>query len=445
MVIATTTTNNNIKREGIVHDVKLSSVGTAKVTDSKLVWEPSNMDLAMKLHYLRGVYFFSSRAAEGLTIMKIKESMFFWLNPFYVICGRLRRSDSGRPYIKCNDSGVRFIEANSSKRLDDFLEDVKEESSLLRLLVSGQVIGPELIFSPTVLIQITTFKCGGISVGLSWAHVLGDAFSASHFINAWGQSLAHDISQDFSLSSLKPQTRTETFPNSIFPKPLSLKMVDPVGDHWIPPTKSKMDIFSFHLTATKLAHLQSFLSGQSETQLIPIFECLCAIVWHIVAKVQNYGEPRIVTVCKNQSSNGRREILGNKHSLSTVKAEFAVSDAEPKELAKLVLQKAVDERTEIEEIMNKENGTCDVIVYGANLTFVDMGEVNLYGLELKGEKPAFVNYFVDGVGDGGVILVLPGPENSGKNGGDGRAVTMILPDSVMLGVKYELKSEWNIA
>ncbi|KAK6930673.1 hypothetical protein RJ641_004767 [Dillenia turbinata] len=64
--------------------------------------------------------------------------MFFWLNPFYVIYGLFRRLDSGRPFIKCTDSGVRFIEAKSSKCLDDFLEDIKKDSSLLRLLFLNQ-------------------------------------------------------------------------------------------------------------------------------------------------------------------------------------------------------------------------------------------------------------------------------------------------------------------
>ncbi|KAK3010836.1 hypothetical protein RJ639_012413 [Escallonia herrerae] len=152
------------------------------------------MDLAMKLHYLRGVYYFSSQAFQWLTIKKIKEAMFKWLNHYYVACGRFRRSKSGRPFVKCNDCGVRFTEAESDRTVEEWLE-MKDLISLQKLMFPDQVIGPEQQFSPQVLIQITRFKCGGASLGLSWAHVLGDAFCAADFIDMWGKFMAgHQLS-----------------------------------------------------------------------------------------------------------------------------------------------------------------------------------------------------------------------------------------------------------
>ena len=46
-------------------------------------------------------------------------------------------------------------------------------------------------------------------------------------------------------------------------------------------------------------------------------------------------------------------------------------------------------------------------MYGANLTFVNLEEADFYGMELKGQKPVHVSYFIDGVGDEGVVLVTP--------------------------------------
>lgn len=118
------------------------------------------MDLAMKLHYLRAVYYFKSEAVEGLTTARLKEPMFTWFNQFPAACGRFRRSEVGssRPYIKCNDCGVRFIEAQCVKTLDEWMEMMEEGEygggSLHKLLVSNQVIGPELPFSPLVLLQV---------------------------------------------------------------------------------------------------------------------------------------------------------------------------------------------------------------------------------------------------------------------------------------------------
>lgn len=138
---------------GLVYGYKLSSVGPGRVSGSDIVHNPGGMDLAMKLHYLRGVYFFSSQAIEKLPIMKLKETMFYWLNEYFHTCGRFRRSETGRPFVKCNDCGARFIEAHCDKTIVEWLE-MEDWPSLQNMLVSQQVIGPELSFSPPLLFQV---------------------------------------------------------------------------------------------------------------------------------------------------------------------------------------------------------------------------------------------------------------------------------------------------
>jgi hypothetical protein len=143
------------KEESPVYDVRLSSVGPSRCTGSGVVHELSGMDLAMKLHYLKGVYFFRSHAAQGVTLVRLKETIFEWLNHNYYTCGRVWRSEEPgrrRPYIKCNDCGCRFIEAQCDKTVDECLET--KDWSLHNLLVPQQVIGPELSFSPPLRIQV---------------------------------------------------------------------------------------------------------------------------------------------------------------------------------------------------------------------------------------------------------------------------------------------------
>jgi hypothetical protein len=145
--------STSTKEENLVYGIRLSSVGPSRATGSGVVHELSGMDLAMKLHYLKAVYFFNSHAVQGLTVARLKEAMFEWLNGYYYTSGRLWRSEeSRRPYIKCNDCGSRFIEACCDKTVDEWLE--MKDCSLQNLLVSQQVIGPELNFSPPLLIQV---------------------------------------------------------------------------------------------------------------------------------------------------------------------------------------------------------------------------------------------------------------------------------------------------
>ncbi|XP_021834858.1 protein ECERIFERUM 26-like [Prunus avium] len=261
-----------------------------------------------------------------LTIVRIKEATFTWLNVHYRTCGWFRRSESGRPYLKCNDCGVRFLEAQCDKTIEEWLE---MDLSHQKLLVSNQVIGPELFFSPLVLFEVTHFRCGGISLGLSWAHVLGDAFAASDFINGLGQNM----------SALEPNRLPNyTTSNTKFqklenvPPPLPIKQVNPVGDHWITPINSK---------------------------------------------VREGSEPKLVTICKN----------------------------DPKE---------------------RTRGECS-------------NNADFYGLEVKGHKPVYVHYNIQGVGDEGAVLLLPGPKDFGEGRGEGRAVNIILPEKVVFGLKSELR------
>lgn len=143
------------EESGLIHNIKLSSVGPGRYTGHDVVHEPNDIDLAMKLHYLRGIYYFPSQAFEGLTIKKIKEPLFTWFNHFYMTCGRFRTSEeSGRPIIKCNDCGARFIEAQCDKTLDEWLEMKWDDAAPEKLLVSDKIIGPELGFSPLVFLQV---------------------------------------------------------------------------------------------------------------------------------------------------------------------------------------------------------------------------------------------------------------------------------------------------
>ncbi|XP_057482142.1 protein ECERIFERUM 26-like [Actinidia eriantha] len=427
----------------LVHDIRLSTVGPGRVTGQDVVHEPTNIDQAMKLHYLRGVYYFKSQAVQGLTTPNIKEPMFTWLNNFYHTCGRFRRAESGRPYIKCNDCGARFIEAQCVKTLDEWLQLEKDDGSLRRMLVSNQVVGPELFFSPLVLLQITWFKCGGMSVGLSWAHVLGDAFSAADFMNSLGQVMAgHQLAQPLKLAQSYISAKISPSP----PKskdPLSVKRVGPVGDHWIAANNSKMKAFSFNLTSTQISHLHAKVCGEIGTNQIPFFECLCAVIWKVVAKIRDGPEPQMVTISKNDPHGRKNGVLSNGQLISIVKADFSIMEANPKELAELVLNQAMDERSTIVEAVERDQGLSDLIVYGANLTFVDLEEADFYGLELKAQKPAYVDYTIDGVGDDGVVLLLPGPKDGPKNGG--KVVTLTMPEDQVLKLKFELNKEFSIA
>ncbi|KAG8369612.1 hypothetical protein BUALT_Bualt14G0031800 [Buddleja alternifolia] len=425
--------------EGLVYNIKLSSVGPGNATGSDLIFEPSCMDLAMKLHYLRGIYYFGSPAFEGLTTLAIKEPIFLWLNQIPIICGRFRRNESGRAYIKCNDCGVRFIEAKCDKTLDEWLD--MKDATLEKLFIPNQFIGPELGFSPLVFIQITKFKCGGTAMGLSWAHVLGDAFSVAECMNILGRVVAgHEPGRPINLAHAQTKSKDSNGLPKVVEDPISIKRVGPVGDNWVNVTKCKMEASSFNVTPSQLSLLQSKLSLNG-TEFAP-FETLSALIWQCIAKIRGVeSEPKVVTICKRGAPNKTHGILGNSQVVSVVKADFPIVEANLSKLAALVKHEALDEREKIEEAMEIDNALPDFIIYGANLTFVNLEEAKFYEFEYKGQKPVRVSFGIAGVGDEGAVLMLPGPKDGGKSGGGGRSVMAILPEKEIIELKIELERE----
>ncbi|KAI3826622.1 hypothetical protein L1987_00671 [Smallanthus sonchifolius] len=417
-----------------IYDIKISTVAPGLISGRDVVQELTTMDLAMKLHYLRFVYYFRAPTFDGFTILKIKETMFNWLSHAYIPCGRLRRTDSGRPFIKCNDSGVRIIEAKCHLSLDEWLES--KDDSRHKLLVSNQVLGPDLYYSPFVLIQLTDFKCGGKSVGMSWSHVLGDAFSAVGFINLWAQAIAdHYPAQP--LTMVQQQNHTYDFQN---PKPnldpLSVKRVGPVGDLWATSNNSKMETFSFYISTSELTRLQAQICEKKD---VPEFECICVVIWRCLAKVRNGSGPKVLTICRNDLKNRNKGIITNEsQTIGLVKINLPAGDYKPLELASLIMNKADDERMKIEEVMGRDD---DFLIYGANLTFIDFSDASFYEMEVRRQKPVYVNCSIDNVGDEGVVLVLPTP----KGCSDGRMVSVTLPEHQVPELKSVLKEDWCIA
>ncbi|XP_058221248.1 protein ECERIFERUM 2-like [Rhododendron vialii] len=428
--------------EPLVSDIKLSSVVPSIPTGDNKIHELTNIDLAMKLHYIKGLYFFNRNSVQGIGISDMKKPMFQLLDRYTAASGRIRLSENGRPFVKCNDSGVRIVEADCSKiTLEEWMKGMKDGWEINEQLFYPHALGPDLGFAPLVFVQFTWFKCGGLSVGLSWAHVLGDPFAASTFINTWAHIMAGQMPpQPLKLPNSTNTGECQFPPNSNSEKPFSLQRVDTVDDYWLVSSSCKMETLSFHFTARKLDQIASKASGLNQ-----YFHLLAALMWKSLAKIRGESEPRVVTIFNSDPRNKGIEGLSNSQVIGTVEADFKVAEADLSELAKLIEEKMVDERSLIDKWVERENEKSDFILYGSNLTFVNLEESEIYGLRIKGQKPVFASYGIGGAGDEGVVLVLPAPAN-GKGGdcGDGRVVTAILPKDQNFQLKNELRNDWGV-
>ncbi|XP_037424563.1 protein ECERIFERUM 26-like [Triticum dicoccoides] len=408
-----------------VHGHRLSTVVPSSVTEVGS-YELADADLAFRLHYLRGVYYYSA----GVTTMVLKEPMFAWLDAYYPLAGRVRRpadeaDASRRPYVKCNDCGIRVVEAQCDRALDDLLRD--DAVDRVKQLCYHDVLGPELSFSPLLFVQVTNFKCGGMALGFSWAHLMGDVASATTCFNRWAQILGGEKPVAVTMSPMKEPRERNRAPAAVAPR--SVKPVGPIQDHWLVPAGVDMACYSFHVTEPMLERLRQ----QEPAAPGGVFELISALLWQTAAKIRATKEVKTVTVVKTKMAAWSGYSLANEQNVGYVEAGSPPASTDVSELAALLAKDLVDETATVVGFPG------DVVIYGGNLTFVDMEQADLYGLEIKGQRPAHVEYGMDGVGQEGAVLVQP--DASGR----GRVVMVVLPNDDVRALRAELRNTLLLA
>lgn len=117
----------------------------------------------------------------------LKESLSRALVPFYPMAGRLKEANhNGRLEIECNGEGALFVEAETTHSLVDF-GDFKPTPELMRLVVPSCDYSRGHALIPLLMVQLTRFSCGGVTLGFAQHHRVADGFGHLHFINSWAR------------------------------------------------------------------------------------------------------------------------------------------------------------------------------------------------------------------------------------------------------------------
>ncbi|KAL2338666.1 hypothetical protein Fmac_013112 [Flemingia macrophylla] len=122
-------------------------------------------------------------------VSTLKNSLSRVLVPFYPLAGRLHSIPNGRLELHCNATGVPFVVAESSSPLQHLADDF----SVSRLSSEHHPLVPTVDYTllihevPLLLIQLTRFACGGVSIGMTISHAVVDGPSAAHFMYEWAR------------------------------------------------------------------------------------------------------------------------------------------------------------------------------------------------------------------------------------------------------------------
>nr|XP_043631008.1 pelargonidin 3-O-(6-caffeoylglucoside) 5-O-(6-O-malonylglucoside) 4'''-malonyltransferase-like [Erigeron canadensis] len=139
----------------------------------------------VSLIYVRIVLFFPSNTDHNDTkfVARLEKSLEKILTRFYPVAGRYVKETN---IIDCNDEGVEFIDAQINIKLDDFLDSKDNDKFIDEFIPSKFGLGFDMHNdSSLITIQVTTFECGGVAIGISGSHLLFDASTLCTFINEW--------------------------------------------------------------------------------------------------------------------------------------------------------------------------------------------------------------------------------------------------------------------
>ncbi|KAL3825564.1 hypothetical protein ACJIZ3_021593 [Penstemon smallii] len=141
------------------------------------------------LSHVPTIYFYSPSknflTPKDTIFTTLKTSLSKVLVHFYPLAGRLRWLDGSRLELNCNNKGVQLIEASCDAKLDD-LGDFTPSHNFHYLIPQIDYKAP-IEEIPLLIVQLTKFSCGGITLSYTISHAVVDGQSALHFISEWAR------------------------------------------------------------------------------------------------------------------------------------------------------------------------------------------------------------------------------------------------------------------
>lgn len=134
------------------------TVVSTKPVDPGKFYQLSVLDRAMEPYRLRLVYYYRSSTSRefGEATKILRESISTALSCFPIMTGRLQRNNLGNWMIKCNDAGLRMVEARVNGSVEEWLQHVDREKELK--LVHWEDMSLKPYFWSTFYVQVLMCK-----------------------------------------------------------------------------------------------------------------------------------------------------------------------------------------------------------------------------------------------------------------------------------------------
>ncbi|XP_058094089.1 acyltransferase GLAUCE [Magnolia sinica] len=292
----------------LVHDLKVTLHRSSIITPSEKTERRSmflsNIDQVLNfdvetIHFFRATHDFPPEKV----VQKIEKALGKLLVPYDFLAGRLRFDpQAGRLEIDCNGAGVGFAVATSELSLDEIGDMVYPNPAFRQLIFAKEaILGPE--DQPLMLLQVTSFKCGGFAFGITNNHTTFDGFSFKIFLENLA-SLASDkplaitpYSNRHLLAARSPPTVTFSHPE------LSELQLPPKGEELQPTNlesgSNNVEFKVFHLSSDDIASLKEKAKSEGGSgPAITGFNVVTAHIWRcrVLAAAVDHDLERTSTV-----------------------------------------------------------------------------------------------------------------------------------------------------
>ncbi|KAK8509313.1 hypothetical protein V6N13_062361 [Hibiscus sabdariffa] len=246
----------------------------------------SNLDLVMMPYHVSTVYFYKPNGGSNFFDTKVlKEALSKILVSFYPVAGRFGYDENGRLEIVCNGEGVVFIEAETSSDSDDLVKDSADGSKFA--LVPKFDYSGAISSYPLLGLQVTSFKCGGVSLGVSIIHTLVDGHSGNLFINSWAD-MARGVSPSIAPVLDRTILQARDPPTSKF----NHVEFEPSTESQSIPNPSTVS--AFKITDEQVKALKAKVHDASNNTKYSTYNILAAHIWRCATEARDLAEDQEV-------------------------------------------------------------------------------------------------------------------------------------------------------
>ncbi|XP_054788226.1 hydroxycinnamoyltransferase [Prosopis cineraria] len=385
----------------------------------------SVLDRHMEKNHIRMVYYYPSsppdQADIGEVTKNLRTSLAETLTFFPIMTGRLIKDEKGHWKVKCNDAGVRMVEARAKGSVHHWLKHVNREKELQ--LVHWEHMFHKPYFWSTFYAQITEFEEGGFAIGLSFTHLLADTTCGTRFMNAWADisSLRKMVAPPL-VHPLPPRRLGNKSPNHRpYTDLINHYQSSILKPNIISVTEAKYTTISFGFSDEMVRTCMSMVRAPGGPILSP-FEALAGLFWVCLSKIKGMDDTGLVdmSICLDVRkalgldsgffgnctlyNKVRAGDLGKNNKLA--QAASAIREA----VSKMDSEGIMD----LIEWLEDNDMNCPTMMNGHDVICANIEEVNPYLARFEGEfEPIRVSYYAEPVLGEAQVLIMPAPPGEG--------------------------------